>query len=825
MSIVDNALAAADLGLRVIPVLPQSKLPAIKGWPTLATTDHNTILSWFAAEPNANYGIATGNDLFVVDLDGPDAASWWDTQGFEQGATVTTPSGGRHVYYWAENDIQTNQSKVFKGIDVRGTGGYVVGPGSVTDKGTYAGDLSTIQFARENLLAVIPERPTNIDREPSAATFEVAEFATDSEKRQLGAISRNLKSLPSSWSAGCGWHDTVFNNACHLSRLANTPAYMVTGEEAFNLLAEKTPVYPGWGYDKVVTVWKSAREATKDEVAEAPTPNPVLIEVKPDFPDFLSTSNLLPMYTSRGNPFSDLLFTEPEVVTATTISDARATLLHEIFRAGLTESQAATLAYHANVGAPLQQAPDGITQLWAEVATAKAFVAAQALQATTDGQTAPAPTADPRERAPKTQDRERRISFLTEAEREYVLESGECSWHGTRYMDWAASRSKAFNAPYHRFNRWTPLSLKFGPTVLIPLGEGDMGLNFFQITLGKTTTGKTAGQKLQKEYLTACFRPGENPNIGGDASPNALVEALIGRDGLPSLAFIDEAHGIFQEINAQGSWRTGLRDKWTDLYEGQVPVIQRKGAKELSGVEATTHFNMFMMSTIDGMSKAIDAEYWTSGFLARFVWTIGEDIEQSPQTRALNWRRGPKAKAAMSVPKQWASEHDHSIRKVGATDATIAELDISDEADQRHDEFIEALYRQSKGHRNEDRLLPTSIRFHYNILKCAALVAVSESCRRIELRHILIAIEQAEEWWANIVFMAHITDDTNFSRSVNAMEALISKQHGREMRKVEIYKHGPGENRRIKDDLIAELVAQQRVKEMGVMVICNDEGA
>ena len=656
--------------------------------------------------------------------------------------------------------------------------------------------------------------------DPDRPVAKTAAVQSQTETRMIARILRDIDGLPATWAEGCGWHDTVFGSSCWLSRMANTAEYMLTAEQALALLLERVPTYPQWGQDEIVVQWESARKITANQLADLPdSDEPAALH------DFLSTSNLLPMYTSRGNPFSDLLFTEPEVVTATTISDARATLLHEIFRAGLTESQAATLAYHAKVGAPLQQAPDGITALWAEVATAKAFVTAQALQATTDGQAAPAPTTDPRERAPKTQDRERRISFLTEAEREYVLESGECSWHGTRYMDWTRSLSKAFNAPYHRFNRWTPLSLKFSPVAEIFFKDGNLGLNIYQILVGKTTTGKTAAAKLQKQYMRSCSPTGESFNIGGDVSPNALIEVLIERDGKSSVSHVDEAHGIFKLMNTPNGYMSSLREKWTDLYEGEVPIIQRKNAKELSGIEAATHYSLYMMSTLEDMANVIDAGFWTSGFLARFVWCIGEDIKQTPETRALNVRRGPKAKAAPSFTQQWAGEHDHAIRKIGEQDASIAEIDFSEEAIQRLEEFGNYMAKIVTAHRHEDRLLPTGLRFMKTIIKCAGIIASSEATDTIELRHVLIAVEQAEEWWANIVHMAATTDDTPFTRSINQMEKLIASNHGREMRKEAIYEYGPGGSVRANNELIQELVARGRAKEVGPMVICNDEGA
>lgn len=52
---------------------------------------------------------------------------------------ILTPSGGRHIWLTGPPDVVVHNSagRLAPGIDVRGTGGYLVGPGSVTARGAY----------------------------------------------------------------------------------------------------------------------------------------------------------------------------------------------------------------------------------------------------------------------------------------------------------------------------------------------------------------------------------------------------------------------------------------------------------------------------------------------------------------------------------------------------------------------------------------------------------------------------------------------------------------------------------------------------------------
>jgi hypothetical protein len=169
-----HALSAAERGLAVIP-LSRTKLPALRSphrddpvpaRPPChgecgrfghgvhdASTDPRRIRELFAAAPHATgYGIACGlppHHLIGIDLDtktGTDSATSLRQLAlrhlFTIPATVVvlTPSGGRHLWLSGPPDVVVPNSagRLAPGIDIRGAGGYLVGPGSRTDHGTYA---------------------------------------------------------------------------------------------------------------------------------------------------------------------------------------------------------------------------------------------------------------------------------------------------------------------------------------------------------------------------------------------------------------------------------------------------------------------------------------------------------------------------------------------------------------------------------------------------------------------------------------------------------------------------------------------------------------
>jgi hypothetical protein len=178
------ALDAATRGWHVFPLRPGSKVPALHrvdrcprqgacaaghvGWEQRATTDHDRIRSaWNAGR--FNIGIATGpSGLVVIDLDVPKPGDdprppEWDLPGVYEGQdvlavvadhagqpypgdtlTITTPSGGLHLYYAAPAGVELRNTGGDRGrglgwkVDTRAHGGYILAPGSIIDGRCYA---------------------------------------------------------------------------------------------------------------------------------------------------------------------------------------------------------------------------------------------------------------------------------------------------------------------------------------------------------------------------------------------------------------------------------------------------------------------------------------------------------------------------------------------------------------------------------------------------------------------------------------------------------------------------------------------------------------
>jgi hypothetical protein len=140
--VIRTALTLAQKGLAVFPCRQRSKLPATEHGFLDASKDPEIVERWWRADPDYNIGIATGkiSNIFAIDVDGLDAEVELRRLEAAHGALPPTVEAitarGRHVYFrMPDDDVRNSAGKIAPGVDVRGTGGYVLAPPSVHPSG------------------------------------------------------------------------------------------------------------------------------------------------------------------------------------------------------------------------------------------------------------------------------------------------------------------------------------------------------------------------------------------------------------------------------------------------------------------------------------------------------------------------------------------------------------------------------------------------------------------------------------------------------------------------------------------------------------------
>ena len=136
-----SILLFAKEGMPILPLVSKGKTP-ISGGVYSATTHKKALKKYFRSHRDANYGVATGgpSGVFVVDVDGKlgkDSLRTLESKHGALPATVVVRTGKGHHYYFRSTGaaVGNSASRIAQGIDIRGDGGYAVGPGSVHESG------------------------------------------------------------------------------------------------------------------------------------------------------------------------------------------------------------------------------------------------------------------------------------------------------------------------------------------------------------------------------------------------------------------------------------------------------------------------------------------------------------------------------------------------------------------------------------------------------------------------------------------------------------------------------------------------------------------
>lgn len=133
-----------DKKLKIIPIKPNSKIPAIDKWNEFCSYDYMQVLYWYESNEEMNFAIPCyENDLFVIDLDRHDDEKdgiknfgrLLKRLGINEINTLTqnTPSGGKHIIFKSDEDLGqvrgvANAFSEYPGIDLRNRNYILVEP-------------------------------------------------------------------------------------------------------------------------------------------------------------------------------------------------------------------------------------------------------------------------------------------------------------------------------------------------------------------------------------------------------------------------------------------------------------------------------------------------------------------------------------------------------------------------------------------------------------------------------------------------------------------------------------------------------------------------
>lgn len=175
--------------------------------------DEAQIRAWFGGENPPNIGIVTGeiSGITVVDVE---AGGDWESYPVTQ--TAKTGNGGYHLYYRYAPGVK-NSARIRTLTDIRGDGGFVVAPPSITDymvNGEHKG--GSYEWTRKEVTQPFPYGKFEILPEVKKDWQDLLGGTGQGERNQTAAqiIGKFLSALPpedwmtTAWSMAVVWNKT-----------------------------------------------------------------------------------------------------------------------------------------------------------------------------------------------------------------------------------------------------------------------------------------------------------------------------------------------------------------------------------------------------------------------------------------------------------------------------------------------------------------------------------------------------------------------------------------------------------------------------------------
>lgn len=401
-------------------------------------------------------------------------------------------------------------------------------------------------------------------------------------------------------------------------------------------------------------------------------------------------------------------------------------------------------------------------------------------------------------------------SFLSTDERKYVIDNPTFI---DEYTSWVARRTDAAET-YQRSLAWMLLSTVYGGRGYLPLKWGKTELNLWMLILGDTT--QTRKSTAKGFFLRAVHayenQTAEKLDIGSDATPEALIRTLGERDGKVSVLHRDEVVGMFRDFLLK-NYMSGAIEKFTELYDGTVPVVLRATKDSGNEHRASTVFNFVGVGIRKQTAEVLTKGHFESGFLARMLWSVAD-----PKTRKSG---SEDLEFADELSDSQKAEFDSEIREIlrpiirnskkfSTDNPTEIRFDESSRA--RYNKWAEEGMRSSEQYGDDGILIPSFQRMKTSIVKAAGLLAMHDGKTIVTLKHLLPTLAQAELWFNDMVRMAAEVSSSEFERRCDDIEGFIASGNDKKRLDSATRKRYARFKPAEYDEILRALQAQGRVK-------------
>ena len=358
----------------------------------------------------------------------------------------------------------------------------------------------------------------------------------------------------------------------------------------------------------------------------------------------------------------------------------------------------------------------------------------------------------------------------------------------SRYLAWAQTKTDA-NPEFHIAMAFTLLSVVFSDHGHALPKFGALPLNMWFMVLGETTRSRKSTAK--NLMLSVLKRLSDDEmykyDLGSDFTAEALDNELLDRPHRSALAYVDEFQGLLDSMEKK-AYLSGMKGKLTELFDGFATGKLRATADKKRQGRVPIAFTFLAMGIRDKAAALMSEEDFQSGFLARFCYVQAnapkrskesDYLEQAdPETISMGDRvLDDLADEIRQARDHWAAfrDIDHETLTFGPTMPVPCEAD----AWERLNNFISDVLDAAEGHERGPILEAAAQRLSLAILKAATLLAMSECADKVQMPHMLSAINYGAQWFHHLTVMAEKISASGFRKRQNEVADYLFEMAGR----------------------------------------------
>lgn len=316
-----------------------------------------------------------------------------------------------------------------------------------------------------------------------------------------------------------------------------------------------------------------------------------------------------------------------------------------------------------------------------------------------------------------------------------------------RYIEWASGLGDAATQ-YHQAGAFVILSSLLAGRVVLPTSFGTMLPNLWFMILADTTlTRKSTAMDIAIDLLVEV-----DPDaiMTTDGSIEGLLQGLSGRPSRPSIFLRDEFTGLLESMTKK-DYMAGMAETLTKLYDGKM---QKRLLRKESITVTKPVLIVFAGGIKSKTQQLLTLEHISSGFMPRFVFLTAESDTSRVLPMGPPIVRDTSGREAL-LQEMW-DMFLHYDRELSSGPGIAIEpkkhtwnATLTPEAWLRFNKFEAAMMEAGVKSERADILTPIYDRLGKSTLKCATLLAASESRSDtvvVTELDILHAISYARRW-------------------------------------------------------------------------------